>query len=89
MDIEVAFGKAVKIRRVELGISQVELAEEGEFARSFLSGIERGTKAATTTTVWRLAQSLKCKPSDLWLTAERLVLDEKPTRSSTSRKRKQ
>lgn len=88
MDIEIAFGKAVKIRRVELGISQVELAEEGEFARSFLSGIERGTKAATTTTVWRLAQSLKCQPSDLWLTAERLALDEKPAQTTATRKSK-
>jgi transcriptional regulator with XRE-family HTH domain len=88
LEIEVAFGKAVKIRRVELGISQVDLAVEGEFARSFLSGIERGTKAATTTTVWRLAQALKCKPSDLWLTAERLVLEEKPNRNAPTQKRK-
>lgn len=67
-----AFGKAVKIRRVELGISQEALAAKAEFARSFLSGVERGTKAASTTSVWRLAQALECKPSDLWLTAERL-----------------
>lgn len=88
MDMEIAFGKAVKIRRVELGISQVDLAEEGEFARSFLSGIERGTKAATTTTVWRLAQALKCNPSDLWLTAERLVLEEKNAQPATNQKRR-
>lgn len=88
LEIEVAFGKAVKIRRVELGISQIELAVEGEFSRSFLSGIERGAKAATTTTVWRLAQALKCNPSDLWLTAERLVLEEKNAQPATNQKRR-
>lgn len=73
MDIAVAFGKAVKIRRVELGVSQVELADKAGFARSFLSGVECGTKAASITSVWRLAQALRCNPSDLWLTAERLA----------------
>jgi transcriptional regulator with XRE-family HTH domain len=72
MDIGEAFGKAVKIRRVEVGISQDALADKAGFARSFLSGIELGNKAASITSVWRLANALDCKPSDLWLTAERL-----------------
>lgn len=75
MEISVAFGKAVKIRRVEVGISQEALAGKAGFARSFLSGIELGTKMPTTTSVWRLAQALDCLPSDLWLTAERLLKD--------------
>lgn len=73
VDISVAFGKAVKIRRVEVGITQEELAGKAGFARSFLSGIELGTKMPTITSVWKLAQALDCLPSDLWLTAERLV----------------
>lgn len=73
MEISVAFGKAVKIRRVEVGISQEVLADKADIARSFLSAIERGTKMPTITTVWKLAQAMDCKPSDLWLTAERLV----------------
>lgn len=73
MDIGEAFGKAVKIRRVEIGISQEELAHKADFARSFLSAIELGRKGASIQSVWRLAQALDCKPSDLWLTAERLV----------------
>jgi len=72
MDIGEAFGKAVKIRRVEVGISQEALADKAGFARSFLSGIELGSKSATVNSVWRLAIALDCKPSDLWLTAERL-----------------
>jgi transcriptional regulator with XRE-family HTH domain len=73
VEISVAFGKAVKIRRVEVGISQEVLADKADIARSFLSAIERGTKMPTITTVWKLAQAMDCKPSDLWLTAERLV----------------
>lgn len=73
VDIGEAFGKAVKIRRIEIGVSQEELAHKAEFARSFLSAIELGRKGASIQSVWRLAQALNCNPSDLWLTAERLV----------------
>lgn len=73
MEIGEAFGKAVKIRRVEIGISQEELAHKAEFARSFLSAIELGRKGASIQSVWRLAQALDCMPSQLWLTAERLM----------------
>lgn len=73
VEISVAFGKAVKIRRVELGISQDELADRAGMARSFLSAIELGTKHPTTKSVWKLAEALNCMPSALWLTAERLL----------------
>lgn len=73
MEISVAFGKAVKIRRVEVGISQEALADKAGLARSFLSGIELGTKMASIISVWKLAEALDCRPSDLWLTAERLM----------------
>lgn len=72
MDIKVAFGKAIKIRRVELGVSQEELAGRAGFARSFLSAVELGNQSPSLDSVWRLSQELQCLPSDLWLTAERL-----------------
>lgn len=68
-----AFGKAVKLRRVEVGISQEELADRADLARSFLSGIERGAKSASIQSVWKIATALECRPSDLWLVAERLL----------------
>lgn len=73
MEISVAFGKAVKIRRVEVGISQEALADKAGLARSFLSGIELGTKMASIISVWKLADALDCRPSDLWVNAERLM----------------
>lgn len=70
--ILICFGKAVKLRRVEVDLSQEALADKAALARSFVSGIERGTTKASVESVWRLASALDCRPSDLWITAERL-----------------
>lgn len=78
VDIALAFGKAVKIRRVEVGISQEALADKAGFARSFMSAVELGRKNASIISVWKVAEALDCRPSDLWLTAERLM--ESPSR---------
>ena len=73
MDIEVAFGKAVKLRRVEIDLSQEALSLKSGLARSFVSGIERGTVKASIRSVWKIATSLDCRPSDIWKEAERLA----------------
>lgn len=72
MEISTAFGRAVRLKRVELDMKQEELAFKAEMARSFLSGIERGTVKASIDSVLKLANALGCRPSDLWLVAERL-----------------
>lgn len=72
MEIASAFGRAVKLKRVELGLNQEALAYQANMARSFLSGIERGTVKASIDSIWKLSQAMKCRPSDLWLVAERL-----------------
>jgi transcriptional regulator with XRE-family HTH domain len=77
VDILEAFGKAVKLRRVELDMSQEVLAERADCARSFVSSVELGAKAASLTSISRLAQALQCQPSDLMLTAERLLQKHK------------
>lgn len=69
----VAFGKAVKLRRVELDYSQEELADKADLARSFVSGVERGVAKASIASVWKLAVALECKPSELWISAERML----------------
>jgi len=78
VNVEKCFGRSVKIRRVEIGITQEELAHRSELARSFVSGIERGVVRATVTSVWSLSKALDCNPSDLWLLAESLL--DKPSR---------
>lgn len=74
MEIEAAFGMAIRLKRTELGLSQETLAMEADIARSFLSAIERGVKQPTVRTTWKLSTALSCQPSDLWKTAERLHL---------------
>lgn len=76
MTVEICFGKSIKMRRVELGITQEELCHRADLARSFVSGVERGVAKATITSVWSLARALECQPSDLWLTAERLLKND-------------
>lgn len=73
MEVAEAFGRAVKLRRTELGLNQDELADKAGMGRSFLSGIETGKRKATVDSVWKLATALRCMPSDLWGTAERLL----------------
>ena len=76
MDVAFAFGLSVKLKRVELGMNQEALAFEAGMARSFVSGIERGTVKASIDSVWKLSQALRCRPSDLWLVAERLYFEQ-------------
>ncbi|WP_336367645.1 helix-turn-helix domain-containing protein [Marinobacter sp. C2H3] len=75
-DVGQAFGRAIKLRRVEVGLTQEELADRAQLARSFVSGIERGTVKASTETVWKLSQGLTCRPSRIWLLAEALYFGE-------------
>lgn len=77
MEIGKAFGKAVKLRRTELELSQEALADRAELARSFVSGIERGAASASVASVWKLSRALDCMPSDLWLEAERIFRSSK------------
>lgn len=78
MEIEAAFGMAVRLRRTELGLSQETLAMEADVARSFLSAVERGAKQPTVKTIWKLSNALACLPSDIWKTAEQLYLKNLP-----------
>ena len=75
--ISAAFGKAVKLRRTEIDLSQEALADAAGLARSFVSGIERGEAKASIGSVWKLAQALDCTPSELWLETERIYASQK------------
>lgn len=52
------FGRAVKIRRIEIGYTQEELADKAGLARSFVSGIERGAAKASIASVWQIAERI-------------------------------
>ena len=58
----------LKEMRVERGMSQEELSEKSGISRATISKIENDEKAAVNTkTIFKLADVLGVKPSDLFL----------------------
>jgi len=66
-----AFGKAVRLRRHELELSQEELGARCGLDRTYVSGIERGERNPTIQTIWALSKGLSVAPSELLSRAER------------------
>ncbi len=52
------FGAAVKRRRLELGVSQEELAELSDLHRTYISDVERAKRNITLKSAARIASSL-------------------------------
>jgi transcriptional regulator with XRE-family HTH domain len=63
--LEVSFGKVLKIFRQKKGLSQEALAGECELDRTFISLLERGLRQPTIKTLFKLAKVLKVRPSVL------------------------
>ena len=59
------FGEVVKKRRVELNKSQTTLAYEYDLDSGNLSRIETGQITPKLTMLWRIAEALEIKLSDL------------------------
>lgn len=52
-------GERVRQRRKQLGLSQEAMADEAKLDRSYMSGIERGTRNVTLVKLRHLAKALK------------------------------
>lgn len=65
MDIGLAFGKVLRQRRKEVGLTQEQLAHDADVQRNYVSLIERGIHHPTIAVVFKLAQALHCLPSVL------------------------
>lgn len=59
------FGKAIKARRQELGITQERLGHETGLDRTYISGIERGVRNPSLNNMQKIARALKIKLKDL------------------------
>jgi transcriptional regulator with XRE-family HTH domain len=55
----VAFGRRVRDIRVELGLSQEELAAKAGIDRTYISGIERGVRNISMRKLFQIADALK------------------------------
>ena len=70
----VAFGRAVRVSRRDLGLSQEELADRSGMHRTYVGGIERGERNISYANMLRLADALGLPASQLLSRAE----DDRP-----------
>lgn len=54
-------GQAVTRRRLELGLSQEELASKADLHRTYISDVERGARNVSVLTLARLAEALRMR----------------------------
>ena len=65
-----AFGRAVRARRRELGLSQEELGRTSRLHRTYVSGVELGHRNLSLLNLVALAAALDLQPSELLADAE-------------------
>ena len=70
---EKAFGQVLREVRKRQGISQERLADETNFDRTYISLIERGIQSPTVRTLFRLAEALETRASELMRRTEKLL----------------
>ncbi len=65
MDLRKVLAQNIKKYRKIKSLSQEQLADISGLHRTYISGLERGIRNPTILIIWRLAQALKIKPTDL------------------------
>jgi len=63
--LQEGFGKLVRKRRLELGLSQEELAERAKLHFTYVSSAERGERNISLLNIQKLAEGLGCSMKDL------------------------
>jgi transcriptional regulator with XRE-family HTH domain len=65
VDIKKVLGKNVKAFREKKGWSQDDLSDISDLHRTYISGIERGTRNPTIVVVYKIANALTTTPAAL------------------------
>ena len=60
-----AFSVAIKLRRLEMELTQEDLAGRIEIDRPYITALEAGTKQPTISVLWRIARGLDLTVSEL------------------------
>ena len=63
--IDQRVGHRIRVRRVDLKMSQVDLAEALGISQGYLSSLERGVRSLDVKLLERIAQALKCSMAEL------------------------
>jgi transcriptional regulator with XRE-family HTH domain len=61
----VAFGKTLRDRRLDTGLSQADLAHAAGLHPTYVSSVERGERNISLVNIWRLAEALNMPPAEL------------------------
>lgn len=64
-EVKVGFGVLLRSRRTSQGLSQEVLAHKVGLDRTYISGIERGTRNPTLTVIYQIAHGLSLSVSAL------------------------
>jgi transcriptional regulator with XRE-family HTH domain len=64
-DARVQLGKAVRKKRLQLGLSQERLAEKADLHWTYIGGIERGERNVSLLNIVKIARALGATPSRL------------------------
>lgn len=65
-DVLVDFGKKVRSRRIDLGLSQEELADKANVHRTYIGMIERAEKNITLENIEKISKALELNVRDLF-----------------------
>ena len=65
-----AVGVAIRNRRTAMGLSQEKLGEVAGLDRTYISGVERGVRNPTISSLGRIATALQCDLSSILIEAE-------------------
>lgn len=65
-DIRVRFGRALRLRRGKLKMSQEAFADLCELDRTYIGGIERGERNVALVNIEKIARALKVSLSELF-----------------------
>lgn len=66
MDVRKVIGLNARKARLAGGFTQEQVAEKLGCDRAYISGVERGERNPTATTLWHLATALGVEPAELW-----------------------
>ena len=72
-----AFSEALREVRAEKGLSQEDAALASGIDRAYYGHLERASKSPTLKTIWKIADGLGVRPSELMARAERLLDDRR------------
>jgi transcriptional regulator with XRE-family HTH domain len=65
-DIRIRFGRALRLRRQKLGVSQEAFADMCQMDRTYIGGIERGERNVALINIEKIATALKLSVLELF-----------------------